>query len=498
MAEELCSQNFWRLYHSLLRGGTDAEELERSRAVLGWAADNLHQIKAVCDGYELQLIGLIWDFWVLNKEAPNAQIVTEIAQRSNKNESMMAALEEYERLLEEGTLQRHDALAVSQILADKTAEFELERLNIHLETMEVIANGSYQDPKTKKDLSGANDAIQYFLNKLNEGLIRSRRLSRGGDLKEMLIDAREDYEKIQRASEDGTLTIRTGLNKLDSVIGGMRRGEFYGILGFAGTRKSTVGRSMAYNAACQGHCVVHVSLEHSFEEERTNYLILHATDPKFESYGMNISKKSYDEGLLTDQEKEFLFGPVREDFEKNFAGKIICKQPLEPSWEAIKAMVEFQHKIYPVDVLFIDYLMLVRAFTKNPTAEREAVILDAKQWAFSFGDGRGIAILTPVQGNRDGYDEAKKNDGKWEKSGIYMYSEFERSLDLLMYTYLDDDLRSADEIKVGTCKSRRSEDCPAYTYGICKYSGRIVGKGSSQSQGLAAKMDDVDQGYSST
>ena len=75
--------------------------------------------------------------------------------------------------------------------------------------------------------------------------------------------------------------------------------------------------------------------------------------------------------------------------------------------------------------------------------------------------GRGVAILTPIQGSRTGYQEATENDGAWGTTGVYMYSELDKSLDNCFYVYGSDELAAAGKLKIGSCKARRGATIPS-------------------------------------
>jgi hypothetical protein len=72
-----------------------------------------------------------------------------------------------------------------------------------------------------------------------------------------------------------------------------------------------------------------------------------------------------------------------------------------------------------------------------------------------FNDDRGIVVVSPVQCNRKGYALAKANGGVWEATDIWMYGEMEKSADNILYTYMPDDLKRANQMKLGFAKTRR-------------------------------------------
>jgi len=472
-SKQLSSFNFWRLFHSFLRQDSSSAEIERSRDVLNWVGNNLVHLRKICIDYELDFVNIIWRYFADHKEAPRFEIFSEIVEQKEKNEGMRQALIEYSE--SRSTLVAHDSLDLGQLLQEKTEEFQIQTLAVVLEKTRRIATGSVEDKKSGKILSGSRDAIQYLLGRVQNGMMVNGQQAVGGDLKEVVVESKDDYEKNKRERESGTLSIRTGIRKIDNVLQ-IKRQDFVGILGFAGQRKSSLGRTITYQAAQQGFTSVHISLEQRFEEERDIYLIIHSHHPKF-GRKFNISKKALDDGALTLAEEDFLFGEVQQDLIENVPGSIILKKPSETSWEAIKAEVEFQNKIRPIDMLFLDYLTLVDVSgLRDPLKAMSEVIKDAKSWALNFSEGRSIALLTPVQGNREGYDEASLpiNAGRWRMSGVFQYSEFDKSLDICISTWSDEATKKLGKMTIGSVKLRRAGDIPPFWVKVEEGSGLIT------------------------
>ena len=138
-------------------------------------------------------------------------------------------------------------------------------------------------------------------------------------------------------------------------------------------------------------------------------------------------------------------------------------------------IIELVDRKCPLDLVFIDYLTLMNVGdSRHPTETIHATIKEVKDFCLSFHGGKGLTVLTPVQGSRRGYDAAAGVGGTWTKDGIYMFSEFERSLDTLLYVFADTELKELNLLKVGTCKTRRSLDVDATLVKRNAVSGLIV------------------------
>ncbi|MGA7244569.1 MAG: hypothetical protein WBX19_15380 [Terracidiphilus sp.] len=106
-------------------------------------------------------------------------------------------------------------------------------------------------------------------------------------------------------------------------------------------------------------------------------------------------------------------------------------------------------------------------------------------------------MLTPIQGNRDGYKDATANEGQWELTGIYKYSEIEKSLDNCFYTWFNDAMDRNNIMRMGTCKSRRNSLIRPTDVTIDKVSG-LVGSTSSKLAPLNASAHEEFSSPSST
>jgi hypothetical protein len=106
-------------------------------------------------------------------------------------------------------------------------------------------------------------------------------------------------------------------------------------------------------------------------------------------------------------------------------------------------------------------------------ADKIAIIQDAKRLAMTANGGEGLCILTPVQGNRKGFEDAAESDGAWTVQGIAKYSELDKSLDNCFYVYFNEGMTQENRMKIGSCKTRRDEIIPSTFVGIDQRSGRI-------------------------
>lgn len=445
--------SFWRIVHNLVRHNDTPTEVDRATEACVWLAENFLRLRKVCKPSEIELLTHVHTFWFNHKSAPSFQIVKETIERKSSAPGVIELLSEYE---EQEGLTIISVKDMGQLLVDLIEEWQSNRLANVLKATRAINNGTWEDPKTKQKRSGPKEAAKYLLEQVEAGMVFSSAASVSGALNDTALEIRDLYDKLKADHKAGNLRIKTGINEVDTGIS-IKRGDFVGVLGYAGQRKTTLCRTIVYNAARMGFNVLHVSLEQTYDEERIAYALIHSKDPKFGHYGINLSKKAFDDGNLTDEQERFLKDVVLPDLE-HLPGRLLIRQPTEgTSWNSIKTIAEVINQTTPLDLFFVDYLALVSTTsTRDAKAEMELNIKDAKQTALQFDDGRSVVFLTPIQGNRKGYEEAITTGGQWDMTGVYEYSEFDKSADTILTVFVDKTLQSENAIVIGSVKTRRS------------------------------------------
>lgn len=462
--------NFDRIFHNLLRHGDSSEESKRALEACSWLSDHLSTIRKISGSTEAELIGYIYNFWSVHKKAPSIDILKESIERKASSPLLSERITEYEELYEE--LAIHSALDLDQILADRVEEFESQRLSDVMKVVKQINSGSFEDTKTKKKLAGPKDAMRYLFQQVERGTLTTSSRNSSGSLNEDAGYIQDIYEKFKSDRLAGNLRVYTHIDGIDKHLA-IKRGDFVGVLGYAGQRKSSLCRSIAYNSAMDGFNVLHITLEQTYEEELIIYGIIHSHHPKW-GERFKISKRDFDDGNLKPEEEEFLFKTVIPDLKVNLPGKLLIRQPIEgTTWDSVKTTAEITNQTNQLDLLFVDYLTLCEIRTGRKE-EMEALIKDAKQFALHFDSGRGVVFLTPVQGNRDGWVEAGKNEGRWEMNGVFQYSEFDKSVDTMLSVYMNDDNKADNQIIISSAKTRRSEGIPLFPAATNNNSGLVT------------------------
>jgi len=236
---------------------------------------------------------------------------------------------------------------------------------------------------------------------------------------------------VRQRTIDRTLLIPTGIAPIDNG-GGLRRKELSGILGYTGQGKTTLARTLAYNAAMHGSRVLYIPLETTFDEELAAFQRLHSHDD---------------------------WGPGYSSYAETVGRDLTIVMPKETRlWKDIRAAIQAEDAIRPLDLVVIDSLLLVNP---DPTIEdrpraKLAMAADARQMAHSHN----YSIVTPILGNRRGFEDAEERDGVWDLRGISRHEGLEAILDNCFYVFATPEMVSMGVLKVGACKQHLDSSIP--------------------------------------
>lgn len=485
------TSTFWLMFHSLLKeDDNDASALKATKAC-AWLSGELHIVRRYCSNAEIDLLALVHDHWAQHHEPPSYELILHYLQTDDRP-TLEEYLEEYNQVRSD--LKQYDVPDLGALLSKKVDEFESARLDDLIKVTKAI-NTTGVELKRHGEvtrLKGPRDATRYFMERLESTAMFTQGRVSKGVVQENASDLFDVYQENKNPASKKR-KILTGIHEIDEVLGS-RKGHFVGILGYAGQRKTSLARTWCYNAALAGNNILHVTLEQTYEEELIMYSLIHSHHPKWGGR-FNISAKQFDDGLLSKEEEDFLFHEVIPDMQENIPGKIIIRQPTEgTTWDSIKNLLYITDRETPVDVFLIDYLTICSTkSTRDHVAEMELAIKDAKLLSLTFRGNEGLLIITPVQGNRDGWIDAGKNEGKWETTGIFRYSEFDKSLDALLSVYLDDDLKADGQIIISSAKTRRAEGVKPFRAAMSAAVGKIsnLRTGSTSSIDLDGIIDDL-------
>lgn len=298
----------------------------------------------------------------------------------------------------------------------------------------------------KEEYLGPQDAFRYVTREGSNILIASHGNKTRGSIRTGTDDELERYytAKYDKSGSAGRLT---GLIEMDKIIHGGKPGELHVHAAFTGNLKSTFARSWCYYQAVRaGVNSLYFSLEMPLSQIQTMFAVLHTTHAKWTSQGYTpLAYERVLYGLLTPEEEAF-YEMALHDWKTNpDYGDVFfeCPDDMDVTIADMKHIAEVRHKESKLGIIVIDHGGLVEPRKKNKdyVIEFNSVVRDAKKVALSFNKGEKIFVLLLAQINRDGYDYAVKNGGRYQLRALGYSNELERSADNVTTSFIDDDHR---------------------------------------------------------
>lgn len=343
---------------------------------------------------------------------------------------------------------------LKQLSAEKSTKEALA------DAMEIVSKG--KDLGKGLLLQGHEDARTYALEQFS-AIDRELMFIEApeGDMRQERIEILEDYaERKQRRLEGRQEGIKFGVSELDSILGGLQRGELALTVAYTSDGKTSLCVQLAWHAAVkQGKNVVFFSTETVQTVIRRKVVARHSLEPQF-GLPEGLNTRDLKAGTLSDVE-EVRLQEIVLDLETNPSyGKIyIVQVPREASVSTIEHRLARLQKQFDVDLVIVDYLAQFRAAERiDGYRERLTSILkDAKRMAVTFNNGQGVPLVSPWQINRQWYDIAQQQ-GLYTKQSLAETSEAERSPDVIVSLLgPNDNTERVREVKGQILKNRDGE-----------------------------------------
>lgn len=310
-------------------------------------------------------------------------------------------------------------------------------------------------------IKGPKAAVEHFLHKSTNFLKSEVDVKSQGNLKDDSKNSLKDYiDKKSQNKFDGLLT---GLSTIDETCKGMRSPELWLVVAYVSELKTTQTMNYAYTQAIeQGKNIQFISLEMSYSNVRDLFICIHSANLNLwlnsewsDVFPLDYSK--IQDGELNQREEEF-FDFLCNDLENNPEyGTIGIYQPLDGlSMSHLRAWAEIEYRKKPFDAIYLDYIELMKSEGSNKeyTIELNQRIKDLKKFALNFNSGKGMLVVSAYQANRTGKAHADKNAGEYRLDALSYANEAERSADVILYSYLNDELRENNKVKIGCLKNR--------------------------------------------
>lgn len=409
---------------------------------------------------DLALFQILYTYFLKYDKVPSQGYLEDFFSMEKDN----PASKSYDNILEGG----------DELTEDLPALIKLQiKYNVKQRTLEEC--GNYQNrlkmgnTSDIRDLSYEYQAKISELNQYLEDVSHKRGLLYGDDK----VGQFEKMYKDRKNSDTGYYIGKTGFPTIDNTIGGIHSVDKITFLGFTNQGKSPLLRQMVYNLLMQGLNGMFISLEMNYESIETSFYTLHANNYKI--FGLNrpkITFKAVREATLSEEEENYLFNDVIEDFNLNEDyGSLYILQPEEEfSMDELIMEVNKVHMMdMPLDFLAVDYAVPLIKPRKNrssfTTDDYNAMHRRLRLFGLSFDHGRGLPILDCVQSNRHGFDEAcapKNQDNLYKLTAIGDYNSIERDSTHIISILQTSDMQAEGLVQLQHLKSRESKLFPHY------------------------------------
>lgn len=419
------------------------------------ASKNALRVKSYTGVFEDPLDQKIWqtieDFLLSNSRAPSHALLKTKFEQAGE-EALIERLKDVEHA------EIFPAQDFFHLLDLRMEEKNKEQFNNLLATAAQINSDGHKDGN--QVLRGSRDACKYVLTGAADMMYRdSHGQKLRGDIRNETKDAMQRYLKAEM-DPGNQVGILTGLDCIDQKTKGIKKGEMWILAGFSSHGKTTLALNMLHSAIVRGYNVFYMSMEMSREQIKEIIYCIHSGHSKFEGIHKPLVLDDIRYGKLTPEAKAFYFDHVLKDFNENQEyGRYYVMQPNQVvTPKVLQAEAELvHHQEFEVDLIVPDYAGLMQPdhFFRDWRAGLNSVLKNLKQMCLSFSGGDKVAVLTPFQCNREGMREAANNNGIYKDlKCLSDANEADRSSDVVLAIYTDDELKARNEAVLTQLKGR--------------------------------------------
>jgi replicative DNA helicase len=330
--------------------------------------------------------------------------------------------------------------------------------------MEILQRGAEQD---KEWVQGHEAAREHALAKF-AAVERSLRLQEApeGDMRVEAMDIIADFNSRAEASRRGHGVIHTGITELDDALGGgIQRSELVLIAAASSIGKSTICADWAWRTVVeQGKNVVIFTSETNRIQFRFKIIARHSrsvTYPEWvQRFPNGLDTRDLRGGTLPREQYPYLQATVKNFADKPEHGRCYIAQVARgATMGTLEARLARISRMFPVDLVIIDYLMLLRSDRKRQSRREELseIVIAAKEMATAYMDGQGVPVISPWQMNRDGIKTAAQQRGYYVTEDLSETAEAANTPDIILGLMPDGDDTSKGRktpLKLGTVKVR--------------------------------------------
>ncbi len=256
-----------------------------------------------------------------------------------------------------------------------------------------------------------------------------------GDVATEANEMLADYAERKAARLSGhSVGIEFGIPVLDAKIDGINPGELVLIAGSVNEGKTQLVVQLGWNAAVHQHKnVVILTTETVRNQIRRRLVARHSCE---EAFGLREGLNSRDikNGTL-DVASEGVLRHVISDLTTNpgYGHIYLVQVPRAATVSYMEAKLTRISRMFPVDLVLMDYLALLTAERRRTTVREElaSILRDAKQLATTFNGGTGVPLVSPWQVSRTARVDAERTNG-FTPASLSETAEAPNSADLII------------------------------------------------------------------
>jgi replicative DNA helicase len=271
-----------------------------------------------------------------------------------------------------------------------------------------------------------------------------------GDMRTEAAELMGLYNDRALAAQTRRGVVSTGFAAIDRALGGgLWPGELDLIAAYTNGGKTSLAVHLAWHACViQGKNVViftsetlRTQIRFKLIARHSVYLLQAAAERGIDAHGAAaLNSKAIKEGALPDLERRLLHDTITHFANTPAHGRCYIAQVSRGATiGTLESRLARITRMFPADLVIIDYLALLRPGVKRQTRREELAetVVEAKAMATTYLDGRGVPVVSPWQINRAGWEEAKK-EGRYTTAHVAETAEASSTSDTIL-TLLDDE-----------------------------------------------------------
>ena len=385
---------------------------------------------------------------------------------------------------------------LKQLLEEQNA---VKAVTLLSETRDIITKGlDIVEPGSREKIRkrGVREGLVHFTSKAHDLISPEYNAKTAGDIR---LDSQSVWDEYVDAknNKDKAWGKFTGLNEIDKVCHGIKKGELWVHAAFPGHLKTTFSLNWCYNLVTRYRTnVLYFTLEMPYEQIRRQVVTIHSANGKFKAMGYKpLDYRKVRDGELTPEEEAF-FQIVLEDWTTNpeYCSFEIRSPDHDMTLDDIRLEAEMAHKQTELGLVVLDHGQLLEAKKKRRNndyvVELNSIVKDTKKLALHFNHGEKVAVLMLFQINRQGHEEAIKNKGKYKSTAIAYANEVEKSADYITTTFLDDDHRRNGTTYFCNLKNRENAIIDPFYAAVDFTCRRITNQDMNMMAGRGIGVDD--------